>query len=96
MASFFCLGRTDNLDYDLNNLIKKGIIIFMRQRLREEKKEMLKRKVKINKLYVRSRGREKNKRLMFALLSEEKRSRCYISLEPSPLGGVIGSRQLGY
>lgn len=64
LASFFCLGRTDNLDYDLNNLIKKGIIIFMRQRLRrEKKKEMLKRKVKINKLYVRSRGREKKKKI---------------------------------
>lgn len=58
------------------------------------KKEMLKRKVEITKLCVMSKGQEKIKLPCLRCLFEEKGGDA-ASLEPPPLGGVMGSGQLG-
>lgn len=57
-------------------------------------KEMLKRKVEITKLCVMSKGQEKIKLPCLRCLFEEKGGDA-ASLEPLPLGGVMGSGQLG-
>lgn len=61
---------------------------------RERKKEMLKRKVKIIKLRVSSKGQEKVKQLCLYYF-QKGRDGDVISFEFLFLGGVIGIRQFG-